>query len=99
MNQPELPFNGFPPFVGGSDTSLLAAEQIEPSAGTLRRVVLDYLRRAGGATDEQIGDALSMQGNTVRPRRRELELSGLVAKSSERRRNHSGRWAVVWRAA
>ncbi len=97
--QLELPYNAHPPFVQGSDTSLLAATQIQSSAKTLRQVVLDYLKRLGylGATDEEICEALDMAGNTVRPRRRELELSGQVRKTELRRKTRSGRLAVVWR--
>ncbi len=98
MKHPELPFSSFPPFVRHSDTSFAAAEQIEPVAGTQRAAVLNYLRRSS-ATDEEIGGALGMEGNTVRPRRRELELVGLIKKTGEKRRTHSGRLAVVWRAA
>ncbi len=97
-DQPELPFGGFPPYIRDSNTSFLAAEQVEPVAGTLRRNVLDYLRRRGGATDEQISEALNMQGNTARPRRVELVELGLVHDSGETRKTRSGRKAAVWRA-
>jgi hypothetical protein len=39
-----------------------------------------------------------MDPNTERPRRRELQLNGLVRDSGERRLNRSGRRAVVWEA-
>ena len=94
--QLELPYNAHAPFVQGSDTSLLAAEAIQPSAGNLRQLVHDYIRRSGGATDEETCEALDMAGNTVRPRRRELELSGQVRKTELRRKTRSGRLAVVW---
>ncbi len=94
----DLPFNGFPPFVRNSDTSFLAAERIEPSAGTLRQVVLNQIRLGGGMTCDAIEVVLDMRHQTASARIRELALSGHVVDTGDRRKTRSGRLAVVWRA-
>jgi hypothetical protein len=87
-----------PPCQRHSVTSREAADAIKPDASELRRRVLAYLRGRGedGATDEEIQEGLPMAQNTERPRRRELELAGLVIDSGRKRRTRSGRNAVVW---
>lgn len=89
-----------PPFVGHSETSRLAALSFYPRQGTARRKVLDFIAESGGATDEEIQDALRMSGNTERPRRVELtdyrDLPKLIKDSGMKRRTRSGEWAVVW---
>lgn len=89
--QPEPPHNG-------SATSREAAEEIEPTAATLRAKVFDFIKKHGsnGATDQEIQIALQMQGNTQRPRRKELEEAGLITDSGETRKTTSGRSAIVW---
>jgi hypothetical protein len=86
------------PYISHSETSRAAADSIEPEAGTLRYAVLAYIRRAGeaGATDEEVQTGVPMRANTQRPRRRELELGGLVRDSGTTRLVRSGRLAVVW---
>lgn len=89
------------PAQGHSQTSVAAARAIEPSAGTLRSLVLGYVRTAGtrGATDEEIQDGLEMNPSTERPRRVELVEAGLVYDSTATRPTRSGRAAVVWCAS
>jgi len=89
---------GPPPRQRHSPTSCEAAEAAAPAAATLRRAVWEYLRSRGalGATDEEGALALGMGGNTYRPRRRELQLAGLVADSGDARPVASGRRAAVW---
>jgi hypothetical protein len=89
------------PFQAHSATSHAAAESIELNAGTLRLKVYDFLLEQGpiGATDEEIGECLDMRGNTVRPRRRELQVANHVIDSGLRRLTRSGRSAVVWKAS
>lgn len=81
-----------------SDTSHAAAERIEPAADTLRAEVYSWIVRNGlyGSTDEETAEALSMAGNTQRPRRVELMDGGHVVDSGRRRKTRSGRNAVVW---
>lgn len=83
-----------------SETSIQAAVEIEPKAGTLRALVLGYIRECGnrGATDEEIQIALRMNPSTQRPRRVELLEVGLIRDSGTQRKTASNRSAVVWTA-
>lgn len=85
-----------PPAQRHSPTSVAAAEQIKPTAGTLRERVYKHLLEYE-ATDEQIQDALAMDPSTERPRRVELCKAGLVEQVGEAR-TRSGRKAAVWKA-
>ena len=69
----------------GSETSRAAA---------VYRFIL--ARREHGATDCEVQDGLGMAGNTQRPRRQELEKSGLIVKTDRTRATSSGRQAAVW---
>jgi hypothetical protein len=81
-------------------TSRRAADEIEPSAETLRGRLLAVLRAHPlGLTDEEMQVESGMNGSTQRPRRQELEKAGLVYKTIQTRRTASGRLAIVWRAA
>jgi hypothetical protein len=61
--------------------------------------ILWYLRTYGGRTDEEMQKRIPMRENTQRPRRRELQLWGLVVDSGTTRATGSGRQAVVWTLA
>ena len=91
-------FGGEPPHVAGSTTSKKAAQQIASPSGVLRQTVLDYLRKQGPLTDEQMQNGLAMNPSTQRPRRVELVKLGLVEDTNTTRKTASGRKAVVWRA-
>ena len=83
----------------GSETSEAAAEAIEPTAGSLRAVVLDWLRaNPSGWTDDEMQVALNMNPSTQRPRRIELIASGHVYDSGKKRATRSGRNAVIWKS-
>ena len=86
------------PFAPGSDTSREAAEKAEGTAEAGRARVLSLLRRQGPMTLQQIEDALGWNGNTVRPRRKELEAAGLVVDSGKTAKTKAGRDAVLWEA-
>lgn len=86
------------PHVRDSETSLRAAASMAPRAArTIRSKVLEHLREHP-STDEEICDALGLSGNTIRPRRRELEVDGLVHHTGTSRSTRSGRLAAVWTA-
>lgn len=89
-------YDGTPPHQKHSPTSREAADRIEPTTGTKRAQVLRYIHNSGGATDEEIQDALRMNPSTQRPRRRELQLQGTVVDSGNTRLTRSKRRAVVW---
>lgn len=87
------------PFQSHSETSREAATYIAASVRTQRERVFQYLamRGAGGATDEEIQTALSMNPNTQRPRRIELVQQGVVTfRANFKRRTMAGRKAQVW---
>jgi predicted ArsR family transcriptional regulator len=97
-----------PPYPVGA-----AAARIEPRAAgagrgaaraefarieRLRRVVLDVLAATpSGLTADEIAAALDESVLAVRPRVSELFHAGLIEKTGERRRNHSGLGAHVWK--
>ena len=87
------------PYAPGSETSREASEKAEGTAEAGRARVLSLLRRQGAMTLQQIEDALGWNGNTVRPRRKELESAGLVVDSGKTAKTKSGRNAVLWEAA
>ena len=81
-------------------TSRAAGVAAKPNAGTQRRRVLGFLvaRPEVGGTDLEIQEELSLPGDTERPRRRELQLAGLVTDSGKVRQTKAGRASVVWEA-
>lgn len=99
MTQIPLPYNGEPPAQSHSPTSVLAADSIKPRIGPMHQRILAFLEGVGprGATDEEMQLYMDMNPNTQRPRRRELELAGLIVQAAETRQTKSGRAAVVWR--
>lgn len=87
-----------PPFQAHSETSRAAAESMLAKAPSIReRVFMAIMRTKNvGLTDEQIGMHLGIPGNTVRPRRVELEREGRICALKVRRKTDSGRLALVW---
>lgn len=81
-----------------TDTQVAAALAVSPKTPTQRQRVLDLIRDrgVGGLTDEEIGYALSLSQNSVRPRRLELVEAGLVEDSGRRRATVGGNPAIVW---
>lgn len=81
-----------------SDTSKQARSRVRRSAVSMRQRVFQTLKQRGsfGATDEEIHKLAGLGLNSVRPRRRELQLAGMVVDSKERRKTDSGSKAVVW---
>lgn len=93
----QLSILDLPPSVKGSKTSYLAAEKIKRSVNTLRLKVFHYIVMNGPVTDEEIQEGLELGGNCERPRRRELQLRGMIEDSGEQGITKSGRKAVRWR--
>lgn len=83
------------PHVATSPTSRAAAVSIAAATPTLRDRVLSTIAALGSATDEEIADALGMNGSTERPRRVELAQAGLIHQVGTRA-TRSGRQAAVW---
>ena len=86
------------PYQPHSATSTSAAKAIEPVAGTQRALIVERIRDAQslGMTDGEIQYECEMAGDTVRPRRGELQKDGLIVDSGRTRKTASGRDAVVW---
>lgn len=87
----------FDPPTNHTPTSDAAAVAIEPSAATLRGVVLRFIEQQGnyGATREEIQLGTGLGGDTVRPRVWELEKAALVKGSGITRPTKSGKQAEV----
>ncbi|WP_294390347.1 hypothetical protein [uncultured Sphingomonas sp.] len=80
------------------DTSRAAADAIAPKAQILRHMALDVLERSNGLTADQVAARLGMSILSIRPRITELSRMGKVRDTGERRRNASGKNAIVWAA-
>lgn len=79
------------------DTSRAAAEATP--AQLLRGKVLAEFKRYGGCwlTADEVAERLGLSVLSVRPRVCELSALGSIYDSGERRKNASGRSAIVWR--
>lgn len=80
------------------DTQLEAYRQIKPHRSTYQAAVLDYIKKSGGATDEEIHLALGFKLSSVVARRNELVSLGYVVDSGERRLSASNRRVIVWKS-
>ena len=85
----------------GVDTSISAAEGIRLSVGRLQRMALNAIRQAGsrGLTTNELAVAVRIARDSIQPRTSELRELGLIYDSGDRRPNHNGKRAIVWRAA
>jgi len=106
--QPSL-FNpedvALPKYVAGSDTSLMAAENIAPMVTKLQNMVLDVILAKGteGATCDEVEVVLEMPHQTASARINELkeEDAGIsrpqmLFDSGKRRKTRHGQLATVW---
>ena len=106
--QPSL-FNpddvALPKYVAGSDTSLMAAENIAPMVTKLQNMVLDVVLAKGtdGATCDEVEVALEMPHQTASARINELKEDDVEAgrpqmlyDSGKRRKTRHGQLATVW---
>lgn len=84
----------------GVDTSVLAAEALEPTLGNLQRLALSAIRHAGetGLTADELAAQLGLGRASIQPRTSELQRKGWIRDSEQRRLNASGRKAIVWTA-
>ena len=91
----------YPLFPGAKrgGTSLDAAVSMSPMAATLRMMALKKLRELGPLTADEVAHALGESVLAIRPRVTELGQLGWITETTLRRRNRSGRWAIVWRVA
>lgn len=82
----------------GTDTSIAAADAITPRLGRLQRMAAAAIFDAGalGLTADELAGALDLDRASVQPRTSELRRKGVIADSGQRRRNRSGKMAIVW---
>lgn len=80
------------------DTSIEAARELAPKVGRLQRIALEAIRNAGwlGLTADELMAIMGMERWSVQPRTSELKRKGLIRDSGLRRRNASGKRAIVW---
>ena len=79
-------------------TQEAAALKIKYALKGQRMAVYREIAVAGayGATDSEIQQALDMDGNSARPRRRELQLAGWIRDGGTTRANRRGNLEIVW---
>lgn len=94
----QLPLWGYPKIPGykATETSKVAAQEIESIAETLRSMALYHITKQAMTADE-VANALEVSVLSIRPRIAELKKMGLIEDSGDRRSNESGRAAIVWR--
>lgn len=85
------------PATGRTDTSYESAVAIAPCAQTLRDQAFALLLERDSTADE-LAEAMNASILAVRPRVAEIVAKGKAYDSGARRRNSSGRSAIVWRA-
>lgn len=79
-------------------TSQEAAEAVAPRSKLLRARALDVLERSNGLTADEVAGRLGLSILSIRPRITELARLHKVRDTGDRRRNNSGRRAIVWAA-
>ena len=91
---------GYPDAPGhrGVDTSIAAADAIAPKLGRLQRLAETTIRAAGfeGLTADELAARLDMERWSIQPRTTELSRKGIIRDSGRRRRNITGKAAIVW---
>jgi predicted ArsR family transcriptional regulator len=80
------------------DTSRAAADATAQTAPQLRARALAVVERSNGLTADEVAGRLGLSILSIRPRLTELSRLGKVRDSGARRRNASGRMAIVWAA-
>ena len=81
-----------------TDTSREAAEAVAPKIGRLQRMALDGIAGRGlhGATADELAELLGLDRWSIQPRTSELRRKSLIVDSGLRRRNETGKRAIVW---
>ena len=77
-------------------TSIQAAADMQPRALRLRGLCLDALSDRGDMTADEAALFLSIDKLSIRPRFSELNRTGEIVDTGERRENDSGKKAIVW---
>lgn len=80
------------------DTSIAAANELAPKLGRLQKMAGTAIRAAGqrGLTADELAEQLDMDRYSIQPRTSELRRKGFIRDSGRRRKNASGKMAIVW---
>lgn len=84
------------PGFSNATTSKAAALSMRAHAGNLRDKVEAFMSQPGGATCDEVHEALDMRHGTASARIRELVLLGRVKDSGKRRVSTAGKSVIVW---
>jgi hypothetical protein len=91
----------YPHYPGAADreTSIAAAESIAPKTNTLKDQCLQAFAAGpiGGLTADECAEIIGSSILSIRPRVTELARTGEIEDSGTRRKNLSGKQAIVWR--
>lgn len=88
------------PAARATDTSQQAAVDMEPKVDTLRAKALEAIKSAAdGLTADEVAAVLGESILAIRPRITELWKLGYLMQTTKRRKNQSGKSAIVWRLA
>jgi predicted ArsR family transcriptional regulator len=88
-------YPGSPGFKSRS-TARSAAEAMQPRAPRLRQLCLDQLQLYGPMTADEAAANLRIDKLSIRPRFSELSTMGKIEDTGHRRKNGSGKQAIVW---
>lgn len=79
-------------------TSRMAAENVLPRTGTLRRQVHDLVNEVGysGITDEELELRLGGKHQSISACRRSLVIDGYLVDSGRTRKNRTGNECIIW---
>ena len=82
----------------GVATSIEAADAMAPKIGRLQRLALDTIagRAALGATADEVAELTGLDRWSIQPRTSELRRKSMIVDSGLRRRNATGKNAIVW---
>lgn len=80
-----------------TETSRTAAAAVRPTVEMQRQDCMEHLNQCDLTADE-VAQRLGRSVLSIRPRISELNAMGRVTATDARRRNGSGKSAVVWRA-
>lgn len=82
----------------GVSTSVEAANDLAPKLGRLQSAAYAAIKAADfvGLTADELAASLDVDRYTIQPRTSELKLRRMIRDSGMRRRNASGKRAIVW---
>lgn len=93
-------FDQYPDAPGhrGVETSAEAAEKFAPKVGRLQKMTLEAIasRAANGLTADECAQLIGLDRWSIQPRTSELRRKGLIVDSGLRRKNETGKRAIVW---